>query len=246
MDAILEEPAMSIYSILAFIHIALGVLALLTFWTAGLAKKGSPLHRAAGKLYLGAMAGLLLVALPMSVTVFAVRGVVTGSFLLYLVLITSTSVWCAWRAIRDKRDFARYTGPVYRALMWGNLLGAIGIALVGLLLAQRMQLVIVAFSAIGLVGFVQMWRFARQPPTEPRWWLREHLSAMLGNGVATHIAFLAIGLPRLLPALANPTWVNIAWLAPLAVAGLAGVLLRRRFLPARPVAPRHLAAPATG
>ena len=28
---------------------------------------------------------------------------------------------------------------------------------------------------------------------------------MIGNGVATHIAFLAIGLPKLLPSLAGPT-----------------------------------------
>lgn len=235
---------MSSYSILAFVHIALGVVALLSFWTAGMAKKGSPLHRAAGKLYLGSMAGLLVAAVPMAITIFAVRGVVTGSFLLYLVLITTTSVWLAWRAIRDKRDFARYTGPVYRGLMWANLLGGIGIALVGLLLARQMQLVIVAFSAIGVLSFVGMWRFARRVPDEPRWWLREHLSAMLGNGVATHIAFLAIGLPRLVPALANPVWVNIAWLAPLAFAVIAGALLRRKFLPARVVPARGLAPSA--
>jgi hypothetical protein len=234
---------MSIYSILAVAHIALGVAALLTFWTAGMAKKGSPLHRAAGQLYLGSMAGLLLAAVPMAITIFSVRGVVTGSFLLYLVLITTTSVWLAWRAIRDKRDWRRYTGPVYRGLMWANLLGGIGIALVGLLLAQQMQLVIVAFSGIGVAGFVGMWRFARQPPAEPRWWLREHLSAMLGNGVATHIAFLAIGLPRLVPALANPVWVNIAWLAPIGVSLVAGVLLRRKFLPPRPAATARGAAP---
>ena len=234
---------MSIYSILAVAHIVLGVVALLTFWTAGMAKKGSPLHRAAGKLYLGSMAGLLLAAVPMAITIFAVRGAVTGSFLLYLVLITTTTVWLAWRAIRDKRDWQRYTGPVYRGLMWANLLGGIGIALVGLLLAQQMQLVIVAFSGIGVASFIGMRRFARQAPEEPRWWLREHLSAMLGNGVATHIAFLAIGLPRLVPALANPVWTNIAWLAPIGVALVAGVLLRRKFLPVRPATAGRVAQP---
>lgn len=234
---------MSFYSILAVAHIALGVVALLTFWTAGMAKKGSPLHRAAGKLYLGAMAALLLGAVPMAITMFSVRGVVTGSFLLYLVLITTTAVWQAWRAIRDKHDWRRYTGPVYRGLMWANLVGGIGIALVGLLLAQQMQLVVVAFAGIGVASFLGMWRFARQPPQDPRWWLREHLSAMLGNGIATHIAFLAIGLPRLVPALANPVWVNIAWLAPIGVALVAGMLLRRKFLPLRPAPAAPVAAP---
>lgn len=229
---------MNIYSTLTYLHIAAGVLALLTFWTAGLAKKGSAVHRAAGKIYLAAMAVLLILALPMSAYVWLARGVVTGAFLLYLLLITTTSVWCAWRAIRDRRDWLRYTGPVYRTLMWSNLFGAIAIALVGLLMARQMQAVIVAFSGVGLISFLQMRRFVRRAPEDPRWWLNEHLSAMIGNGVATHIAFLAIGLPRLIPALANGTWIHIAWIAPLGVAVLAGVWLRRKYLPKRAASER--------
>ena len=35
----------------------------------------------------------------------------------------------------------------------------------------------------------------RQPvlANDTRWWMREHVRANLGNGVATHIAFFAIG-----------------------------------------------------
>jgi hypothetical protein len=225
---------MSLYPILAFLHVAAGVVALATFWTAGFAKKGRPLHRRAGQVYFAAMAALIVVAVPMTAYVWSAAGLVTGAFLAYLLVIVTTSVWCAWRAIRDKRDWARYTGRVYRALMWMNLASGVAIAFIGLAFAQSMQFVVVAFSGIGLIGFVQMRRFLRAPPEDPRWWLREHLNAQLGNGVATHIAFLAIGLPRLVPALANGTWVNIAWLAPLAVAALLGVWLTRKYLPKRP------------
>lgn len=224
---------MSLYSHLALLHTGLGTIALATFWTAGLARKGSAVHRAAGKVYLLAMAALLAVALPMAVQILLARSQVGGAFLLYLLVIASTSVWNSWRAIRDRRDWARYVGPVHHALMWLNLAGGLGIAAVGLWLAQHMQLVIVSFSGIGLLGFVQMWRFRRQPPSDPRWWLREHLAAMLGNGVATHIAFLGIGLPKLLPMLAGPVLTNIAWLAPLGVAALAGLYLGRKYLPKR-------------
>ncbi len=224
---------MSLYSTLTLLHAGLGTVALATFWTAGLARKGSPVHRAAGKLYLLAMAALLALALPMSLIILASGREVAGAFLLYLLLITTTSVWGSWRAIRDKRDWARYTGPVHRALMWLNLAGGLGIAAVGVFLAQQMQLVIVSFSLIGVIGFVQMWRFRRQPPADPRWWLREHLTAMLGNGVATHIAFLSIGLPKLLPMLAGPALANLAWLGPLVVAAVAGAWLVRKYLPRR-------------
>lgn len=232
---------MTLYSISFFLHAGLGTLALSTFWLAGLSRKGSPIHRAAGKVYLPAMAGLLLAAVPLALGVLG-RMPVAGSFLLYLLVITSTSVWLSWRAIRDKKDWARYTGPVFRGLMWLNLVSALAIAGVGLLLARQMQLVIVAFSGIGLMGFVRMWRFSRAAPADPRWWLREHLTAMLGNGVATHIAFLSIGLPKLLPMLAGPTLQNLAWLGPLAVAFVAGAWLTRRFLPGRPGLPARAGA----
>ncbi|GAB2499517.1 hypothetical protein [Arenimonas alkanexedens] len=227
---------MTLYSLTFLIHAGLGSLALVTFWLAGLSRKGSPLHRAAGKLYLPAMAGLLLAALPM--VVVALQHVpVIGAFLAYLLVITSTSVWTSWRAVQDKKDWARYTGPVYRSLMWVNLVSAVAIVCVGVFLAQQMQLIIVAFAGIGGLNFVQMWRFSRQAPDDPRWWLREHLTAMLANGVATHIAFLSLGLPKLLPMLAGPNQRNLAWLGPLVVAFLAGAYLTRKYLPKRAVPP---------
>lgn len=228
---------MTLYSTLSLLHAALGTIALVTFWTAGLSRKGSPVHRAAGKVYLLAMAGLLAAAVPMSLEVLFNRSQVFGAFLLYLLVITVTAVWTSWRAIRDKRDWARYTGPVFRGLMWLNLVAALAIVGIGLLFAERMQLIIVSFSGIGLFAFVQMWRFSRRPPEDPRWWLREHLTAMLGNGVATHIAFLSIGLPKLLPMIAGPTLQNLAWLGPLVVAFVAGSYLVRKYLPKRGTVP---------
>ena len=215
---------MSIYSAMVLLHVSLGTLALVTYWTAGLSKKGSPLHKTAGKVYLLAMTGLLAVALPMSLKLMASGRTVIAAFLLYLLVITCTSVWSSWRAIKDK---------VFKTLMWLNLASGIAIAIVGVVFAQKMQLIITAFSAIGLISFVQMRRFSRQPPQDPRWWLREHLGSMLGNGVATHIAFLSIGLPKLLPMPAGPALQNLAWLGPLVVAFGAGVWLTRKYLPKR-------------
>ena len=167
---------MSADSILVLVHAGLGTLALTTFWTAGLARKGSPVHVAAGRTYLLAMVALLLFAVPLSIATLVERPV-AGAFLLYLLVITGTAVWTSWRAIKDKRDWARYTGRAYRALMWANLASALAIGAVGVLLAQFAQVVIVSFAGIGLATFVRMWRFSRAAPAEPRWWMREHLLA---------------------------------------------------------------------
>lgn len=230
---------MTFYKLLTFFHIAFGTLALISFWTAGLARKGSPLHVRSGKMYLLSMAALLLPSVPMSVIILIRGNPVSGSFLLYLVLITLTAVWLSWRAIRDKRDWAKYTGPVYRVLMWANLLAGLAMVVVGLGFAKQMQVIIASFSLIGISTFVRLYRFSRQPPSEPRWWMRQHLNAMLGNGVATHIAFLSIGMPRLLPMISGPMQANLAWLGPIVVALLAGAYLGRKYLGS---APKPLAA----
>jgi len=221
---------MNPYLAFKLVHIALGCVALVAFWTAGIARKGGPLHVGAGKVYLLAMAGLLAATVPMCWLAWFAGHQKIVVFLLYLLVITCTSTWLSWRAIRDRRDWARYVGPAYRALMWLNLGAGAGISLFGLFVADRMQLIIVSFSLIGISTFASMRRFALQPPTEARWWMRQHLRAMLGNGVATHIAFLSIGLPRLLPMLQGPVFQNLAWLAPLGVAAVAGVYLGRKYL----------------
>ena len=66
---------------------------------------------------------------------------------------------------------------------------------------------------------------------------------MLGNGVATHIAFLGLGLPRLLPMVDGTALHYVAWFGPLLVAVFAKPLLDRRFAPKpRPASRPALAA----
>ena len=69
------------------------------------------------------------------------------------------------------------------------------------------------------------------------------LRSMLGNGVATHIAFLGLGLPRLLPMVDGSALHYVAWFGPLLVAVVAKPLLDRRFAPnPRPAPATALAA----
>jgi hypothetical protein len=210
-------------------HLIPGMVALLTYWVAALARKGSVPHRLAGKAYLLAMVALLVPAIPLSwrALLYFDRGF--GVFLFYLLLITATALWQGWTSIRHKRDFARYTGPGFRALAWANLLAGVGVLGLGVALRQP---IFIGFSLPGLLGGRSMLRLARSGPAHPRWWMGEHLGAMLACGVATHISFLSIGLPRLLPSLAGEGMRVFAWLAPLAVALVMQRWLSRKYLPA--------------
>ena len=224
---------MESYDYLKFAHAGIGALALLTFWTSGLTRKGSRVHTVSGKIYLLAMTGILLSAAGMLGGFAERHHPVAAAFLGYLLVITGTSVWCSWRSIRDKRDWTAYTGPVYKALMVLNGLSGLAIAYIGLFVTTQMQLVITAFSVIGIANAISMWRFAKASPGDPRWWLKQHFGAMIGNGVATHIAFLSIGLPKLLPMLSGPVLQNLAWLGPLTLSIIAGIYLNRKYMPVR-------------
>ncbi len=223
---------MSAYSMTVLMHSGLGVAALVTYWVAALAKKGSPPHKLAGKIYVAVMIGLLVPAIPLSINVFRNFSSSFGAFLFYLLLITATALWQGWGATRNKRDFARYADDRFRVLAWANI--AAGLAVLGLGIAKGSP-IFLGFSLVGLLGGRSMLRLAKSGPAHPRWWMEQHLGAMLGCGVATHIAFLQIGLPRLVPSLAGPALQTAAWLGPLLIAGLARAWLGRKYLRNVPV-----------
>ena len=89
---------MSAYSMTVLMHSGLGAAALLTYWVAALAKKGSGPHKLAGKVYVAVMIGLLLPAVPLSINAFLNFSASFGAFLFYLWLITATALWQGWFA----------------------------------------------------------------------------------------------------------------------------------------------------
>lgn len=208
------------------LHVAAGTLALVTFWIAASLRKGSPRHRLVGRVYLLAMLAVIVTALPL-VTQRALDGNLAGaSFLGYLVVLVSTTVWLAWRAIRDKQQPARYLGGVYQVLAVINPLAGLWVLGVGVWYGQPL---LIGFSLIGVVVGVDMFRRRRVIPTQPRWWIEEHYGAMLGNGAATHIAFFALGLPRLLPAVSGSALFYAAWFVPVLLSIAAKVWLDRKY-----------------
>ncbi|HUG99139.1 MAG TPA: hypothetical protein VMQ83_08175 [Gammaproteobacteria bacterium] len=221
---------MDAYRLAVYTHLAAGTLALVTYWSAALARKGSPLHIAIGRTYLVAMIVVLVTAAGLSAA-FVVRGrPAIGTFLAYLVVITATACWLAWRAIRTKRAPADYFGAGFRRLGWLNLGAGLATFAIGVKLGIALLMI---FSWVGILGGAAMVRQARRPqPENRRWWLREHYFNVLGMGVATHIAFLGLGLNRFLAPLGIQPPQLLAWTLPLAVAILARIWLDRRYGPA--------------
>jgi hypothetical protein len=221
----------TVYESLLLVHGLCGLIALVTFWIAALAKKGAPLHIKVGKTYLLAMLGIVITAVPMSAMI-GMRGKPgIATFLAYLVVITATGMWVGRRAIKRKRDQAGFRDAAYLWVAVLNLLASVVVFAVGLRMSQPL---LMGFSMIGAIGGVQMLVRRARPMSATRWWMKEHYAAMVGCGVATHIAFLAIGLDRMIRAVGidPPGWYHlIAWFLPLALSFVAVGWLNRKYMP---------------
>lgn len=218
------------YQSLLLVHGLCGLVALIAFWIAAFAKKGSPLHLRVGKTYMLAMIGIVVTALPMA-AIIAGRGKPgIATFLMYLVVITATGMWLGWRAVKRKRDQPTFRDRAYVVVAVLNLVASAIVFAVGLAMSQAL---LMGFSAVGTITGVQMLMRRARPMDTPRWWLQEHFSAMIGCGVATHIAFLAIGLDRIIRAVGidPPSWYHlIAWFLPLAVSFVVAARLNRKYM----------------
>lgn len=230
---------MSAYEIVKYAHASIGVLALATFWIAAFARKGSPLHVGVGRVYLVTMAAIVVTALPLVVARFAKGQYVTGTFFVLLLSLVATACFVAWTAIRRKRDWHRFVGPGYRVLTASNLVAGAAAAGLG---AMRSQWIFVAFGVFGMKLGWDMWKFMREETRAPNWWFVQHYQAMIGNGIATHIAFALIGLPRVFPELSSGVVAYVGWLGPLAIGITTQYLLDRKYV--KKPAPAKQTAPA--
>lgn len=228
------------YPAFVLLHVVAGTLALATFWLAAVLRKGSPRHRFVGRAYLLAMVAVIASGVPLTLQRFLSGHPVTGAFLAYLLLIVSTTVWLSWRAIRDRQSPQRYLGRAYHGLAAANVLAGAGVLALGLATGHPL---LMGFSLVGLSTGLDMWRRRRLIPQRPRWWMEEHYGAMVGNGAATHIAFLAIGLPRLLPQVSQSALFYAAWFLPVLLAFAARLWLDRKYRVAAPAAPAAVALP---
>lgn len=221
----------NVYKSLVFVHAVCGLAALITFWMAAFAKKGSPLHVRVGKTYLLSMLGIVITALPMAAIIAGRGNHGTAVFLAYLVVITASSMWVGRQAIRSKRDQTAFRSRGYALVAVLNLVASAATFIIGL---QMSEVLLMGFSIVGFHNGTGMMIRRFRPLAMTRWWMKEHIAAMLGCGVATHIAFLAIGMDRVIEMLGikPPGWYGlIAWFGPLVVALVCGVWLMRKYVP---------------
>jgi MFS family permease len=223
---------MDLYRWIVWLHVATGVVVLVTYWLTAFTRKGSRRHVLIGRIFMSGMCIMLATAAVICARFLNEGRWQMGYFFAYIVLLTFTAVWLAWRAPRMKRDRSGFFGWPYWLVALLNLGIGVSLFVLGLMVRHPLP---TAFSWVGIaIGVFMLW-VARRQPFDPRWWIRQHVAGVLIAGVATHIAFLNIGLTRLLDAVGMDMPMLLPWLMPLLVAGMAWVWLKRR----HPLLRRH-------
>lgn len=217
---------MGVYPLIVTVHIVAGALALLGYWSAAFARKGGRWHRGAGHCFLLAMAVVVVTGAPLAIGAWQAGHPRSALFLGYLLLLVSSGMWGARQAVRLRHDFGRYAGRGFRAQSIAVAVAGAGVSVMGV---QIGSVVFIAFGLVGVLAGAASLRLAFRGPRDGRWWLREHYGAMIGNGVAVHIAFLGIGLRNALPGIDPLVQQQMAWLLPVGAAVLASVWLDRRY-----------------
>ncbi len=231
----------TIFNALILFHIVVGSIGLASFWVPVFARKRKGLHTQAGKIFAYAMLATATSA-AFAATLTLVDPLAThpetssryevslrafnGLMLLYLSVITFSAAFSGLRAVRLK---SRYGGHRERLEAGVNVLGfllAAGVMVVGL---QRGSALMIGLSLIGLLGTPGNLRLILASGVSAREWKYQHMSSMLGAGIAAHTAFLVFGAGRFVDSsLSNSPLV---WLAPTVIgvpATMIWVRLQRR------------------
>lgn len=171
-------------------HLVFGGLTFVLFWGAVLTVKGSPAHKARGRLFfislvpVGLSVGAILY---FRAHTFEPAVTIQFAYLLLCLIVVGT---VGWTAIRLKNDLERFRGLHFRIM--GPLLFASGAVVLtaGFLANQPLAVIL---SSIGLVFGGAMILFASlKAAPHPGWWLGWHLNSVLLLSSAVHGTLLAV------------------------------------------------------
>lgn len=189
-----------------WLHIGVGVLALLGGAGAILSRKGSPRHRRFGTTYVLAMVAVVITAL-------IITSATKDVFLASIGVFSGYMVFAGWRALGQKRP-AHGDQPTLIDYVAASIMLVVGLGMIGLGIRWTLSSgsgrssVLIAFGALGVAFAGQdVTTFYRGPTLRFDWFYR-HIARMLGGYIATVTAVSAVNL-TMLPTVVRWLWPTI-------------------------------------
>jgi uncharacterized membrane protein len=203
---------------LLLVHIAAGFTALTVGMVPMLSKKGGRLHKSGGRVYFGAMAGVFLTAMPLSL--------LKSNFFLFSVGILSFYITLQGvRWVQRKNEARTWYDKLITGISFVTSLGMIGVAGYGLMVDQmEMGSVLMVFGLLLFIFSLKELRSImgkRVSRYGKKAWLIEHISSMGGSYIAAFRAFAVTNIKFL------PDTVN--WLLPTVVGSVLITMTIRRY-----------------
>ncbi len=223
-----------------YVHVAVGFLGLTAFWFPVFARKGGKLHVIAGRVFVWCGYAVALSAF-FSCTYYVVdfiqRGISPAEdpnfgflvFLGYLAVATFAGVRHGVVVARTKQDRSAAATPLLRTLAWASIGGSAVVVVFALAFWGPVSPVLLALSPIGVLGGRGMLRYLSTEPMIARAWFYEHMSAMIGSGIAFHTAFAVFGSGRLFDIHLVGFWGVVPWILPAAIGIPASILWDRHY-----------------
>jgi uncharacterized membrane protein len=215
-------------SIVRIVHVAIGMLAFLTFPVPILATKGSKLHVTFGRVYTWAMAALAVTGVPLAAHGLFFedpRRRANALFLLFIALLASDNTWIGIRALRAQRS-----GSSAASASASARASAIDFAASSLLLAASLSLGVLGgvrgvvlhlfFGALGSLLAVGQLRALRKPVRTRTDAIVMHIGGMGVSCITTLTAFLVTNARYVfhLGAFNAVVWITPAVLGAVAIA----------------------------
>jgi uncharacterized membrane protein YjgN (DUF898 family) len=219
------------YGFVMHLHIMAGAVALFSFWTTALARKGGKVHRTAGKVYLVALLLIIVTVIPMIAINIQHDEYSVALGLAFLIVMTFAAAWMAKHSIEYKRRLAGYKGYPFRVLatvltLFGFLILTISIRGGSFLYAF--------FACTGITLAGSMWYVVIAKKVGPNWYLSQHLNGVALLFAATHGSFLRFGLTKLIPVIPDTQEFNtFSQISVILLGLLLRLTLGERFLKTR-------------
>ena len=206
--------SLSGFSVVLWIHIFFGAIALFVAPAAMLTAKGGLWHRRWGKIYFWSITVVAMTAVVMSF-------IRSGLFFLLVALFSFYLAFTGYRVLSRKtpqhRPGKMDWAAAFMMVFSGVTLVAYGIYL---MLTSSYGIVPIVFGVIGLLfGLSDIRDFRRHPPEKMAWWY-SHMARMLSAYIATVTAFSVVNF-RFLPPVPRWLWATVV--------GTAGIVIWTRY-----------------
>ncbi len=235
-----------VHKLSLYVHILLGVVALVVFWLPVASRKGSPFHRQAGKLFTLCMwtigiTGIIMCAIvwydPIAIRYpeqsialdkidqLIQRHRLMSEFLMLLSILVLVSVKHATLVLKARNNRQRLKS--WHHLSLNSALGIMAVMVLQNGLASNFLLYTI-FGGVGLFASAGTFYYIFKPQLKQREWLIEHMSSIVGAGIGVYTAFFAVGGRHLLNELLTGNWLLIPWTVPSIVGTLAIVIYKKK------------------